>query len=668
MRAPPSPGATFYGSRRPVKRCTWVVGVLLALVLVGSAQAAPQPPEELRVDGGEESWHPGRQFAVRWTNPPQPVSAVRYRVLDPDGGVAVPERTLDWAATSIPQVSVLPVPGTYTIEVRLVDGSGAAGAPATAKLRFDDAPPADVAPIQPGQWIGRTAFPYALLITHPQGPEPLSGIRGYAVAIGSAPGADPCAGEVCGEGEVDLPEGSGDDTFDIGALPEGPAYVSAVAVSGSGVPSALPGEAVLRVDETDPQVNLEGMPGGWARAPVTLTASASDAGAGMAPNGGPAPYTAIRVDGGTATVTTGDAVTTTVISSGVHLVAYYARDAAGNVADGGSANGIANRPPTTATVRIDREPPELAFAAGQDPSDPELIEAGGADRLSGLDPTRGSIAVRRVGSGDRFAALQTEVVDGRLRARWSSGALAPGEYEFRATAYDLAGNAASTASRAGGAPMRLRAPLEVPVRLLAQTGRRVLRYGRATWFGGRAIAARRTPLAGVAVRIDERFEAGGVPAERTTTVRADEQGRFGVHLEPGPSREVVASVEPTRTLRGANSEPLQIAVQGHVGLRTSAPVAHVGGRPLVFTGRVADSGAPIPADGKVVQLQFRLPGMPWREFRTVRTNSVGRFRYAYRFADDDSRGARFQFRAVAPTQANWPYEPTSSRPTTVRGI
>jgi hypothetical protein len=76
----------------------------------------------------------------------------------------------------------------------------------------------------------------------------------------------------------------------------------------------------------------------------------------------------------------------------------------------------------------------------------------------------------------------------------------------------------------------------------------------------------------------------------------------------------------------------------------------------------------IPAQGKELALQFRLPGVPWTEFRTVRTDRLGRFRYAYTFSDDDSRGARFQFRAYAPAQSDWPYEPGSSGPVAVLGV
>jgi hypothetical protein len=105
-----------------------------------------------------------------------------------------------------------------------------------------------------------------------------------------------------------------------------------------------------------------------------------------------------------------------------------------------------------------------------------------------------------------------------------------------------------------------------------------------------------------------------------------------------------------------------------VQMRASSPVATIGGRPIVFRGQVEAGEAAIPPDGKSVQLQFRAPGIPWTEFRTIQTDSLGRFEYAYRFTDDDSRGVPFKFRAVAPTQSDWPYEPGGSRPVAVRGL
>ena len=51
----------------------------------------------------------------------------------------------------------------------------------------------------------------------------------------------------------------------------------------------------------------------------------------------------------------------------------------------------------------------------------------------------------------------------------------------------------------------------------------------------------------------------------------------------------------------------------------------------------------------------------------MQTNARGRFRYLYAFSDDDSRDIRFQFRAYAPAQDGWPYEPAASKPVFVLG-
>ena len=623
-------------------------------------------PVDLQVDGGEDNWHPRQMFALSWSNPAG-VAAAHYRLLSPSGQVLIGDRTLPWAASAVEHLSVPPIPGAYTAEVWLEDAKGTSGPPASATLRFDDAHPGAVEPLPSPGWIGRSGFPHTVHLTHPGGTQPLSGIRGYAVSTDSSPAGRPCANTTCTGPEIDLQGGITADTLPLAELPEGLNYLHAVAVSGSGVPSAVVGTTILRVDKTEPLTRIEGGASGWSKAPVKLTTTAADAASGMEPSGPGGPFTAIRVDGGTPITAPGASVTATVISSGVHTISYYARDAVGNVADGAIVNGRQNSPPATTVVKIDREPPRLAFAAAQRAQDPELIEARVEDRLSGLDPNRGSIAVRRLGAGERFAALPTQLVNGSLRARWDSSAYPAGEYEFRATAYDAAGNAAVSLQRADGAAMRLQGPLKVPVKLVTKGGKRPVRYGRGTWFAGRALAARRTPLAGVPVKVTERFAPGSVPAERVSTVWTKAGGGFGIRLAPGPSREVIATVAPTATTRAGSSRPTSLTVHSHLTLRASATTASVGGPPLVFRGRVSSRGATIPADGKVVQLQFRLPGLPWSEFRSVRTGPNGRFRYAYRFSDDDSRGVRFQFRAYAPAQAGWPFEPAGSLPVSVLG-
>jgi uncharacterized Zn-binding protein involved in type VI secretion len=670
-----SPRADSDARRRPPAawsmRCTSVavaVGAAL-VVLLGSASFAKAvlQPLNLRVEGGEDSWHAGRLFALRWTNPASQVVAAHYRLLDPQGQTLIGDTRLPWAATSLEHLSVSPAPGAYTAEVWLEDAAGSLGGPVSAKLRFDDAGPGPVEALPPPGWIGRTGFPYAIQLSHPGGPQPLSGIRGYAISIDATPTGSPCAGATCSEAETDLRSGIAGDSISIGELPEGANYVHAVAVSGAGVPSSPVGTTALRVDKRDPPATIAGVPAGWSRAPAMLTAFAGDAESGMAAGGPAGPFTAIRLDGGAPTVAYGEKASVTVIASGVHTVDYYARDAAGNVNDGGSSNGLPDHPPARTIVKIDREPPTLAFAGAQSPLDPERIEVRAADFHSGLDLSRGSISLRRVGSAERFAKLPTELAAGMLRARWDSGSYPAGEYEFQATAFDRAGNSTTTSRRVDGTAMRLQGPLKSPVRLVIHAHRRVVRYGRGTWFGGRVLGGRRTPLAGMAVRVIERFSSGSAPAERLSTLRSEADGRFGLRLAPGPSREVIAEVAPTATTRDASSDPLALAVPTRVVLRASTTTVRVGGAPVIFHGKVGSDGASMPADGKAIQLQFRLAGLPWSEFRTVRSDRQGRFRYAYRFVDDDSRGVRFQFRAYAPAQAGWPFGPAGSLPVAVRG-
>jgi len=133
-----------------------------------------------------------------------------------------------------------------------------------------------------------------------------------------------------------------------------------------------------------------------------------------------------------------------------------------------------------------------------------------------------------------------------------------------------------------------------------------------------------------------------------------------------PRAQVSASFAGNRTLTRATGGSAGLAVHSAVRLHASTALARVGGAPVVFSGRIAHLGAKTPK-GKAVELQFRYPGAGWSEFRTVKTGANGRFRYAYRFSDDDSRGVRFEFRARVTGREGWPYEPGSSRPVAVIG-
>ena len=144
--------------------------LLTAALCGGTARGAGLQPIDLRVVGGEETWHATPSFTLRWRNPAG-VAAVQYRVLDPAGAVSVADTRISWAASAIEGLHVPLVPGAYTAEVWLEDASHEVGAPVPATLRFDRTPPGRVAPLHPRGWIGRAALPYALRIAHPDGPE-----------------------------------------------------------------------------------------------------------------------------------------------------------------------------------------------------------------------------------------------------------------------------------------------------------------------------------------------------------------------------------------------------------------------------------------------------------------------------------------------------------------
>lgn len=680
-------------------------GALALLALLGGAPplaaAAPGEPIDLQVVGGD-GWRPIPGFDLEWVDPPpagKPLLATHYRVRDPLGDEISAGR-LDRVGGSVAGLSVGGAPGVYTAEVWLEDVEGTEGPAATVPVRFDNqAPPPVAVPQLPG-WIGRTAFPLRFQIGPPPDPAPLSGIRGYAVAIDADPERVPCAdAERCTADETTLSAGSlGELT--IPALPEGTNHLHVATVSGAGLSSA-PGHAPLQVDTVDPVTRLAGLPGGWANRPVKVTARATDAGSGMEHDGhGPPPIVAIRIDGGAPAVAVGATVSATAIGEGVHAVAYYARDAAGNVDDGGDSNGVAHRPPSTALVKIDRTPPQAAFANDQLPGDPDLIRVRVSDSLSGPDLSRGRIEARPAGSGDRFRSLPVQRSGpGELGARWDSDAYPPGLYELRAVGFDAAGNATIARRRRNGTAMIVASPLKLPTALQAGFGGRTLTWhrcarrggrrhcrretiaaferrpasrtvpqGRAIRFSGRLLTATGGPVGGAPVRIIERFAAGARPASRASIAWTAPDGSFSARLAPGPSREVVAHFAGSRRLARAVGRSLSLRVRSRVRLGTDSAAAKVGGAPVVFRGRVAASPGAIPANGLSVQLQFRLPGSAWTEFRSIKTDKRGRFRLAYRFSDDDSRGVQFQFRAHVPAQAQWPYAAGDSRPLRVRGM
>jgi hypothetical protein len=667
--------------------------VLPALFLVWSPGIATADLAGLHVDGPPGAWRASNSFYAEWDELSD--DPIGYRFLNtpwaPQSQWQHGPYNRMQIAIPVPPGATDPPPGEYLVEMWLWSNgvNNPPGPSSYLTLRFDASTPTPPRVAAPPSWVdGRS--PIQLSIDPAAPPLPPSGIRGYAVSVSADAGESPCAAaKRCTDAELDLPGGAGPRKLVAGPLPQGTSYVNVVAVSGTGIASP-PASVPVHVDATPPAIRFTGIPADWVDHPVAVGAIAEDALSGMAPAGAAGPFTALAIDGGLPTLAFGQVVDATVSGEGAHLVTAWARDGLGN------ALGPEGAP--AATVRIDETPPLVTFSGAQRPDDPEQIEVSVSDPMSGANPDRGSIEVRPAATTQRFQALPTRTTGNSLLARWNSDDFPPGSYEFRATGFDAAGNPAQTVSRVDGTPMVLRNPIKVPTaiesgfggaKLVWQHCHRVdggrqcqretvtdfdsrpavwtVPYRRPLRFGGVLHSTAGAALAGFPVEVVETFAPGADAAQRRTTVISRPDGRFDTRLAAGPSRRVEAFFPGTRTLTRSVGRPVTMAVRAGIRFRASTSAARIGGEPMIFSGRLLADEAAIPRTGRPIQLQFRVPGGTWTEFRTVQTDRSGRFRYPYAFTDDDSRGIRFQFRAASPEQAGWPYRPAASAPVSVTG-
>jgi hypothetical protein len=79
---------------------------------------------------------------------------------------------------------------------------------------------------------------------------------------------------------------------------------------------------------------------------------------------------------------------------------------------------------------------------------------------------------------------------------------------------------------------------------------------------------------------------------------------------------------------------------------------------VVFRGRVAS--LPLPPAGKLVELQVRQPSGEWTTFRTLRTDTQGRWAMRYRFQRTECH-TTYRLRARIPAEAGYPFAEGHSR-------
>jgi hypothetical protein len=369
-------------------------------------------------------------------------------------------------------------------------------------------------------------------------------------------------------------------------------------------------------------------------------------------------------------------LTLQVPAQGEWTLSLWRRDAAGNESETLSSVPV--------TLRYDAEPPRLAFAQ-ESATDPTAVSVSVTDNASGV--AEGAIEISRQGSGV-WQILQTSRAGDQFVARIDDATLPAGAYVLRAHARDQAGNEASTSSRADGRPMVVTLPLRIDSTMRAgivhtklvrkwirRNGERrrvrrpvtVLQTSAPVAFGGRAdirgrLADRSSHgIAGASIQVLSRSVASAEHLEAVVRTAAD--GRF---------RYTVAGTT-SRTLRLAyGGSPLVLPTQSEVSVRIPAAGSLKVKRRHLLNGQVAQfSGVvhslPLPAGGKLVELQVRLSGR-WQTFRTRRTDSAGRWSIPYRFRRTTGV-QRYRFRLRLPSEAGYPFAAGMSRSlvVTVRG-
>lgn len=617
----------------------------------------PPPPLDLETDPGP-GWTSRDRFTAGWSLPEDagsPLSKAFYRLRSIATGQVVATDTMPSDASEGDQAREIPFPepGSYRLEVGLIDAAGNAGATANTQVRFDDRPPPDVTPAARPGWVSRSELPLSQSVIQASGSGP-SGIAGFAVTSSDLGVRPPCRGSICRLSELSWLGGPNEGQALLDGLVEGENTVSAVAVSGAMIPSRNPGVTRVRVDLTDPTVRLEGNSAEWSDRPVTLTAVSTDRLSGMAPDpmDGDVPITGVGVAGLEPQVEVGDSSSLTVTREGVTEVEYFARDLAGNST---RRNGTA--------VRIDSTPPSVRFSPSVDPLDPERVVALVDDEASGL--ADGEISIGPKGARADFRTLATTMKSDRLEALIPSDDLPPGEYVIRAEAIDGAGNREVSIS---STPLRLplKSSATLSLQVADEAGTRspaVVGSSGAALFGRLSVSSGRLDRDAL-VTVEESFPPGSGLPERKTTVQVAEDGSFSIQLPAGPSRRVRATFSGDRLNGRTSSRWVSLSFTDRVRFSVRDRVTR-NRVPTRMVGSVSGPGMTVPPGGKKIVIQYFDPSRrSWRPVEIVNSSQSGAFAFTYRFRTITSR-QQILFRALSLGEAGWPFAPSASRPVAV---
>jgi len=609
--------------------------------LIGIDGNAPEAPPVPEVAGGQK-WRDSSHFDLSWLIPSQglgsPIASTRVIVCpvgSADDECLLP---IDVPAGEIQSVHIrLPREGDWTARLVMTDAAGnfdPGKASEPAHLRWDREVPAAPVLSAPQGWLTRDGAKASVIrpIEDLDQNGPVSGISGWAWAVGAEPGD-----------LVNLLLGG---SIPLGELPEGESEIRVRAISGSGVTSRAVAIQKVRIDESPPEVKLDAGNGNWSASAVVASVTGSDQSGLSGFGGGGRAEARVWLDSELASSSRGSSVSVTVNRDGVHVVTADVTDAAGN-----RSGRVA------ATVRIDSTAPERVQFLPQDVADPRMVRVEASDSLSGISQVQ--IRMRPLAGGE-WTSLRCELRNGRFEAVVDDAGLSAGEWELEATATDQAGNVTSTGKTANGSAALISFPSRGASRIEARMGIGSgsagaasvdsLPHGKGGLISGRLLGPRDVAIEAATVTLESAPMMEGARWSEVSSEMSDYAGRFSFVISPGPGRRFRVKWNGDRRATASAAE-MSARVASMTTLSASPTTVRVGASSL-FKGKL--EGGWIPSTGKLVLVQAFIPKRGWQTFSSTRSDGDGAWHVSYRFRAAVGR-VRYSIRAFVPAEAGYPF-------------
>lgn len=185
----------------------------------------------------------------------------------------------------------------------------------------------------------------------------------------------------------------------------------------------------------------------------------------------------------------------------------------------------------------------------------------------------------------------------------------------------------------------------------AQPSTIVARFGGREEIEGTLTTSSGKPIGNAVLQVLYTPSFGGAKQRSMGSIRSGAKGRFVFKLPRKlSSRRMAIEYSSTIGSRPVATGALTLKVHAGVSLRVSPTRTSVG-HTISLSGRVL--GGPLPMGGKQVLLQAKSSGSGWITFAALTTNGHGRFHGTHDFRLPGP--VKYEFRAVCPHEADFPY-------------